>query len=62
MTNITQYVVNDTDGDGVANYSDHFILTIVVTILGTILLDINADACQIFARAYLLDVCLPGEL
>lgn len=31
------------------------------TILGTVLLDFDADACQSPARAYLLDVTLPGK-
>lgn len=31
------------------------------TILGTVLLDFDADACQSPARAYLLDVTLPGN-
>ena len=34
---------------------------IFFTILGTVLLDFDADACQSPARAYLLDVTLPGE-
>lgn len=33
---------------------------IFFTILGTILLDFDADACQSPARAYLLDVTIPG--
>lgn len=33
---------------------------IFFTILGTILLDFDADACQSPARAYLLDVTVPG--
>lgn len=32
------------------------------TVLGTVLLDFDADSCQSPARAYLLDVTLPGEL
>lgn len=32
------------------------------TILGTVLLDFDADACQSPARAYLLDVTVPGKL
>ena len=35
---------------------------IFFTVLGTALLDFDADACQSPARAYLLDVCVPGEL
>ncbi len=31
------------------------------TVLGTVLLDFDADACQSPSRAYLLDVTLPGE-
>lgn len=34
---------------------------IFFTILGTVLLDFDADACQSPSRAYLLDVCVPGE-
>lgn len=34
---------------------------IFFTILGTILLDFDADACQSPSRAYLLDVLIPGE-
>lgn len=33
---------------------------ILFTILGTVLLDFDADACQSPARAYLLDVTIPG--
>lgn len=35
---------------------------ILFTILGTVLLDFDADACQSPARAYLLDVTVPGTL
>lgn len=35
---------------------------IFFTILGTILLDFDADACQSPARAYLLDVTVPGMI
>lgn len=34
---------------------------IFFTILGTVLLDFDADACQSPARAYLLDVCIPED-
>ena len=34
---------------------------IFFTIIGTVLLDFDADACQSPSRAYLLDVTLPGE-
>lgn len=32
------------------------------TVLGTVLLDFDADACQSPARAYLLDVTVTGKL
>lgn len=35
---------------------------IFFTVLGTVLLDFDADACQSPARAYLLDICVPGKL
>ena len=34
---------------------------ILLTIIGTVLLDFDADACQSPARAYLLDVTLPED-
>lgn len=34
---------------------------IFFTILGTVMLDFDADACQSPSRAYLLDVTLPGK-
>lgn len=34
---------------------------IFFTILGTVMLDFDADACQSPARAYLLDVCVPED-
>lgn len=34
---------------------------IFFTILGTVLLDFDADACQSPSRAYLLDVCVPED-
>ena len=34
---------------------------IFFTIIGTVLLDFDADACQSPSRAYLLDVTLPGQ-
>jgi solute carrier family 45, member 1/2/4 len=35
---------------------------IFFTVLGTVLLDFDADACQSPARAYLLDICVPGNI
>lgn len=34
---------------------------VLFTVVGTVLLDFDADACQSPARAYLLDVTLPGK-
>lgn len=46
--------------DTVGRASSHY-WGIFFTILGTVLLDFDADACQSPARAYLLDVTVPGE-
>jgi hypothetical protein len=35
--------------------------SVFFTVLGTVLLDFDADACQSPSRAYLLDVTLPGK-
>ncbi len=32
------------------------------TVLGTVMLDFDADSCQSPSRAYLLDVTLPGKI
>jgi solute carrier family 45 protein 1/2/4 len=42
-----------------ANYPHPW--SVFFTVLGTILLDFDADACQSPSRAYLLDVTLPGK-
>lgn len=34
---------------------------VLFTVLGTVFLDFDADACQSPARAYLLDVTVPGK-
>ncbi|CRK98794.1 CLUMA_CG012011, isoform A [Clunio marinus] len=41
--------------------SSGFFYAIFFTVLGTLLLDFNADNCQTPSRAYLLDVCVPEE-
>lgn len=46
--------VDMTEGTG-------FFWAILFTVLGTLLLDFNADNCQTPSRAYLLDVCVPEE-
>lgn len=35
---------------------------LVFTVIGTVLLDFDADACQSPSRAYMLDVTIPGKL
>lgn len=45
----------------VTEKSNSFYWAILFTVLGTILLDFNADNCQTPSRAYLLDVCIPEE-
>lgn len=53
-SNLEYETVNVTDGKG-------FFWAILFTVLGTLLLDFNADNCQTPSRAYLLDVCVPEE-
>lgn len=45
----------------VAENPNGFYYAILFTVLGTLLLDFNADNCQTPSRAYLLDVCIPEE-
>ena len=35
--------------------------SVLITIVGIVLLDFDAENCQTVSRAYFLDVCLPGE-
>lgn len=42
-----------------ANYPHPW--SVFFTVLGTVLLDFDADACQSPSRAYLLDVTVPGK-
>ncbi|EDV95690.1 proton-associated sugar transporter A [Drosophila grimshawi] len=44
-------------GTSVANFK----FAIILTIIGLVLLDFDADTCQTPARTYLLDMCLPEE-
>lgn len=41
--------------------SNHHPWGVFFTVLGTVFLDFDADACQSPARAYLLDVTVPGQ-
>lgn len=53
---------NSLDADIPYNYTNSHPWGVFFTILGTVLLDFDADACQSPARAYLLDVTVPGNL
>lgn len=57
--------LNDFDKTAINNvipYNNTHPWGVFFTILGTVLLDFDADACQSPARAYLLDVTIPGKL
>lgn len=45
----------------VPEHSKGFYWAILLTVLGTMLLDFNADNCQTPSRAYLLDMCVQEE-
>lgn len=45
----------------IVEHEMHYKWAIFFTILGTLLLDFGADTSQTPARAYLLDICLPGK-
>lgn len=63
---------SDPDGNGTVTVSeglpfgqpsnDSHSWGVFFTILGTVLLDFDADACQSPSRAYLLDIVLPGMI
>lgn len=53
---VNETLMNSSRPDGVHPWGIFF------TVLGTVLLDFDADACQSPARAYLLDVTLTGVL
>ena len=50
----------DNDKNGQFNHEEHP-WGIFFTVLGTVLLDFDADACQSPSRAYLLDVTVSGN-
>jgi solute carrier family 45, member 1/2/4 len=56
---------NEADLDSPENYTiEHefgYKWAVIVTIIGTVLLDFDADNCQTPSRAYLLDVCLAED-
>lgn len=45
----------------VTDNTKEYYWAVFFTVLGTLLLDFNADNCQNPSRAYLLDVCIPEE-
>lgn len=51
---------NEIDEEIHYNYTNSHPWGVFFTILGTVLLDFDADACQSPSRAYLLDVTIPG--
>ena len=61
-TNLTDYDDGETESwKPPADLYTYHPWGIFFTIIGTVLLDFDADACQSPSRAYLLDVTLPGE-
>ena len=67
FSNMTMSGYDDTTEDTVddntppSNLHTYHPWGIFFTIIGTVLLDFDADACQSPSRAYLLDVTLPGK-
>lgn len=58
---INETIVNNSENiDSFIPYNNSHPWGVLFTILGTVLLDFDADACQSPARAYLLDVTVPG--
>lgn len=55
LTTVNQTMVNET-----FEYNNSHPWGVFFTVLGTVLLDFDADACQSPARAYLLDVTTSG--
>lgn len=51
---------NALEDSGTNHHSQHP-WGVLFTVLGTVFLDFDADACQSPARAYLLDVTVPGQ-
>ena len=63
-SNLTDYDYGEGEGESSGPPADLYTYHpwgIFFTIIGTVLLDFDADACQSPSRAYLLDVTLPGE-
>lgn len=52
-----------TDSQNVAPHRslESHVWSVVFTVIGVVLLDLNCDACQSPCRAYLLDVCTPAD-
>ncbi|XP_055372316.1 proton-associated sugar transporter A-like isoform X2 [Condylostylus longicornis] len=62
-TNLSQFGIAEalTAPQLIDDSSSNYKFAVILTILGTILLDFNADTCQTPSRAYLLDVCIPDD-
>lgn len=54
--------LDESDGNFTSKPSNYHPWGVFFTVLGTVLLDFDADACQSPARAYLLDVIVEGQL
>jgi hypothetical protein len=50
---------NNLDSEDEGSVKDHP-WGLIFTVIGTVLLDFDADACQSPSRAYMLDVTIPG--
>lgn len=59
--NFTPKLMETNNGENIIPYNNTHPWGVFFTILGTVLLDFDADACQSPARAFLLDVTLPGN-
>ncbi|XP_057662980.1 proton-associated sugar transporter A [Diorhabda carinulata] len=59
--NESNNMVIDRKNDFLIQYNNSHPWGVFFTILGTVLLDFDADACQSPARAYLLDVTVPDD-
>ncbi|XP_034475477.1 proton-associated sugar transporter A [Drosophila innubila] len=59
--NIIPHKTTASKSDNVVHSKTSHPWGIFFTVLGTVLLDFDADACQSPSRAYLLDVCIPED-
>ncbi|KAL7734126.1 hypothetical protein ACLKA6_011806 [Drosophila palustris] len=59
QVNVTDSMLNVDVESGAS--ASNFKYAVILTILGMVLLDFDADTCQTPARTYLLDMCVPEE-